>query len=912
MQVPAPFEYERATSVDARARAARAARARGPPAGRRALAAADDEAAARDARSTWSTSTTLAGELGYIREEGGEVRIGAMTRHRALLESELLAERLPIFTDAERVIADPVVRNRGHDRRRALPGRSGRGPVGGLRRASTRSVVIRGQGGERVVGMREFHRGPYETAVGDGEMLIEIRVPLHADAGSAYEKVERRVGDWAVAAAGAAVRLEGGTIAEAGHRAGRGRLRRVDVARRRGGARRQRAVGGAVRGGRAARRRATDPVTDQRGSAEYKRHLAGELTRRALRRATARALRGGELMQVTMTVNGEEHARDVEPRLLLVHFLRDDAGPDRHALGLRHVQLRHVRRAHGRRARQVVHGARRDGRGPRDHDRRGARAGRRARPGAAGLHGGARPAVRLLHAGDDAHRPGAAGPQTRTRPTRRSARRSPARSAAARATPRSSGRSAGRPSTRRAAEEVSELHGHHRGPADRLRPPQAQGGPALHPRPGQVRRRRPAARDAARRRPAQPASRTRGSSRSTPPRPCSTRRSTPSSPARTSRGSGCAWMPTMSADTQAVLATDKVRFQGQEVAFVIADDRYAARDALELIDVEYDVLPGRRQRAQGARRRRAGHPRRQGGQDRQPHLRLGGRRPGGDRRGVRRRRRRRRRRTCSTRARTRRRWRRAASIADFDKVDGKPHAVVHDPGAARAPHGLRARRGAARAQDPRDLAGHRRRLRQQGPHLPGLRVLGRRLDRHRQAGQVDGGPLREPHGDRLRARLRHARRDRRDEGREDPRRPRRRDRRPRRVQRHGAADEVPGRLLPRVHRLLRPARPRTAAVKGVYTNKAPGGVAYACSFRITEAVYLVERMVDVLAHELEDRPGGAAAEEPHPPRAVPVREQDRLDVRLRRLRDRHAQGDGHRRLRRAAPRAGGEARARAS
>src|SRR5918998_3100911 len=56
-------------------------------------------------------------------------------------------------------------------------------------------------------------------------------------------------------------------------------------------------------------------------------------------------------------------------------------------------------------------------------------------------------------------------------------------------------------------------------------------------------------------------------------------------------GLGLAWMPTMSADTQAVLATDKVRFQGQEVAFVVADDRYSARDALELIDVDYEPLP---------------------------------------------------------------------------------------------------------------------------------------------------------------------------------------------------------------------------------------------------------------------------------------------------------------------------------
>ena len=66
---------------------------------------------------------------------------------------------------------------------------------------------------------------------------------------------------------------------------------------------------------------------------------------------------------------------------------------------------------------------------------------------------------------------------------------------------------------------------------------------------------------------------------------------------------GLAWMPTLSNDVQAVLATDKVRFQGQEVAFVVAEDRYAARDALELIDVEYDMLRAGHRRPHGARRR---------------------------------------------------------------------------------------------------------------------------------------------------------------------------------------------------------------------------------------------------------------------------------------------------------------------
>ena len=142
--------------------------------------------------------------------------------------------------------------------------------------------------------MREFHRRPYETAVGPAEMLVEIRVPLRAGAGSAYEKVDRRVGDWAVVAAGAALELAGGTIARAG----------VALA----------AVGGDITSREAeaalvgeppsdalfARAAALAagacaPVTDQRGSAEYKRHVAGVLVERALRRASARALQEEEV-----------------------------------------------------------------------------------------------------------------------------------------------------------------------------------------------------------------------------------------------------------------------------------------------------------------------------------------------------------------------------------------------------------------------------------------------------------------------------------------------------------------------------------------------------------------------------------------------------------------------------------------
>jgi len=138
--------------------------------------------------------------------------------------------------------------------------------------------------------VREFHTGPYETVVEPGELLVEVRVPIKPGGASAYEKVERRVGDWAVAAAGAAVRLEGGAIAQAGIAlaAVGSEVTSPDAE--------QALVGNAPseelfeEAGRLAAA-ATDPVTDQRGSAEYKRHVAGELTRRALRRATARALR---------------------------------------------------------------------------------------------------------------------------------------------------------------------------------------------------------------------------------------------------------------------------------------------------------------------------------------------------------------------------------------------------------------------------------------------------------------------------------------------------------------------------------------------------------------------------------------------------------------------------------------------
>ena len=290
MQVPAPFEYERATSVE---HALELLRQFGPEA--RILAGGHSLLPMMKLRLATPGYLIdidgLAEELGYIREEDDEIRIGAMTRHRELLESPLLAERAAIFTDAERVIADPIVRNRGTIGG-ALCQADPSEDLGAVCSAIGAQTVVRGLEGDRVLDIDDFHRGPYQTAVEDDEMLLEIRVPLRARCGSAYEKVDRRVGDWAVAAAGASLTLDPeGQIDEAGVALAAvgadiacaqardeliGQSPTQDVLERAG----------------AAAAAACSPVADQRGSVQYKRHVAGVLTIRALQRAASRAQTG--------------------------------------------------------------------------------------------------------------------------------------------------------------------------------------------------------------------------------------------------------------------------------------------------------------------------------------------------------------------------------------------------------------------------------------------------------------------------------------------------------------------------------------------------------------------------------------------------------------------------------------------
>ena len=290
MQTPAPFGYERATSV---AGAIEALQRLGSEA--RIIAGGHSllpMMKLRLANPEHVVDINNLTELSFIREQDGEVRIGALTRHVELLKSELLAQHFPIFQDAETVIADPVVRNRGTIGG-SLCQADAAEDLSAVCTALKATILIRGPQGERTVSMEDFHVGPYMTAVGAGEMLTEIRLRVQPGAGSAHEKVERRAGDWAIAAASAAVRLEGGTIRDAGIGLSAVGLITIHLTRAeellRGSQPSEELF---AQAGEIASEDCS-PMADGRGPVDYKRHLAGVLTIRALRRATARALHQG-------------------------------------------------------------------------------------------------------------------------------------------------------------------------------------------------------------------------------------------------------------------------------------------------------------------------------------------------------------------------------------------------------------------------------------------------------------------------------------------------------------------------------------------------------------------------------------------------------------------------------------------
>jgi carbon-monoxide dehydrogenase medium subunit len=286
MQVPAQVEYERATSV---AHALALLARYGPES--RVLAGGHSLIPMMKLRLAQpETLIDINGltELDYLRVAGDELRIGALTRHAQLLASAAVGEHFAILHDAEKVIADPVVRNWGTiggSLCQADPSEDLSAAFAALKAI----MVIHSPDGVRTVPAREFHTAPYETVVGPGELLTEIKIPIRPGGGSSYEKVGRRVGDWPVGAAGAALWLDGDTVADAGIG-----LTAVG-ARNFAAAEAEEFLRGAIasednftRAGQIAAEHCR-PSSDQRGPAAYKRHLAAELTVRALRRALRRA-----------------------------------------------------------------------------------------------------------------------------------------------------------------------------------------------------------------------------------------------------------------------------------------------------------------------------------------------------------------------------------------------------------------------------------------------------------------------------------------------------------------------------------------------------------------------------------------------------------------------------------------------
>ena len=228
-------------------------------------------------------------ELKGVRVEGGEVAIGAMTTQHDLIASEALAAAAPILRETSLLIADPQVRYLGTVGGNAANGDPGN-DMPALMMALDATYRLRSQAGPRDVKARDYYRGPYETAADAGEILAEIRFALPAAGhGYAYEKLKRKVGDYATAAAAVMLTVSGGKIAACAigltNVADRPLLAAAAAAAVIGTALDKAALDKAA----AAAEAITAPAEDGRGSAEYRTKMAGVMTRRALQRAFARA-----------------------------------------------------------------------------------------------------------------------------------------------------------------------------------------------------------------------------------------------------------------------------------------------------------------------------------------------------------------------------------------------------------------------------------------------------------------------------------------------------------------------------------------------------------------------------------------------------------------------------------------------
>jgi carbon-monoxide dehydrogenase medium subunit len=228
--------------------------------------------------------------LDYIKEDGGFLKIGAVTRQATLERSELIRCKCAVLADAVPLIADPLVRNRG-----TIGGNVANGDPGNdqpaIMLALGATFVVRGNRGERTIAANQFYTGFFTTALAADDILTEIRIPLPpARSGGAYVKLKRKVGDFAAAAAAVQLTLDAKGAVErcaiALTNAGPTPLEAADAARSLiGKMPDDKSIAEASR--LAAAKSA--PSADRRGSVEYKREMARVMVARALRKAVERA-----------------------------------------------------------------------------------------------------------------------------------------------------------------------------------------------------------------------------------------------------------------------------------------------------------------------------------------------------------------------------------------------------------------------------------------------------------------------------------------------------------------------------------------------------------------------------------------------------------------------------------------------
>ena len=232
---------------------------------------------------------TRIGALKGVSEEGGELRIGAMTTQNEIIASDLLWQKCPLIPEASTQIADPQVRNRGTIGGDVVHGDPGNDQPA-VMVALGASLVLRGANGERVVAADGFYRGVFDTQLEAGELLTEIRVPTPPPGtGHSYQKFKRKVGDFATAAVAVLITLDGDTCSRAAVVLTNLGPTPIRVAQAEAALAGSPVDDAAINEAAECAVAASDPVEDMRGSVAYKKRMAGEVTRRAIREALDRA-----------------------------------------------------------------------------------------------------------------------------------------------------------------------------------------------------------------------------------------------------------------------------------------------------------------------------------------------------------------------------------------------------------------------------------------------------------------------------------------------------------------------------------------------------------------------------------------------------------------------------------------------